>query len=105
MSQMNRREFLGCTAALALGAAARAAEAQDVLAGKRPNIVLIMTDDQGYGDLACHGNPIIKTPNIDRLHGESVRFTDFHVSPTCAPGASARFSSSTPTPRSTDSST
>jgi len=85
VSQMNRREFLGCTAALALGAAARAAEAQDVLAGKRPNIVLIMTDDQGYGDLACHGNPIIKTPNIDRLHGESVRFTDFHVSPTCAP--------------------
>src|SRR5258708_26166992 len=51
----------------------------------RPNIILVMTDDQGYGELACHGNPIIKTPNLDRMHRESVRFTDFHVSPTCAP--------------------
>lgn len=50
-----------------------------------PNIILILTDDQGYGDLACHGNPIVQTPNLDRLRGESVRFVDFHVSPTCAP--------------------
>src|SRR5688572_3602274 len=55
----------------------------------RPNIILVMTDDQGYGDLACHGNPIIKTPHLDRFHGESVRLTDFHVSPTCAPTRSA----------------
>jgi arylsulfatase len=47
--------------------------------------VLIITDDQGYGELACHGNPIIKTPNLDRLHAESTRFVAFHVSPTCAP--------------------
>lgn len=53
--------------------------------GVRPNIVLVMTDDQGYGELGCHGNPILKTPNLDRLHGESLRFTDFHVSPTCSP--------------------
>jgi arylsulfatase len=52
---------------------------------KRPNIILVMTDDQGYGELACHGNPLITTPNIDRLHKESVHFTDFHVSPTCSP--------------------
>jgi arylsulfatase A-like enzyme len=52
---------------------------------KRPNVILIMTDDQGYGDLACHGNTILKTPNMDKLHSESVRFTNFHVSPTCAP--------------------
>ncbi|MBI3864539.1 MAG: arylsulfatase [Planctomycetia bacterium] len=52
---------------------------------ERPNIILVMTDDQGYGELACHGNPIIKTPNLDRLHRESLRFTEFHVSPTCAP--------------------
>lgn len=51
----------------------------------RPNVVLIMTDDQGYGDLACLGNPVIETPNLDRLYGESVRFTDFHVDPTCSP--------------------
>ena len=52
---------------------------------QKPNVIFILTDDQGYGDLACHGNPIIKTPNLDRLHGESIRFTDFHVSPTCSP--------------------
>lgn len=46
---------------------------------------MILTDDQGYGDLSCHGNPILKTPHLDRLHGESVRLTNFHVSPTCAP--------------------
>ena len=56
---------------------------------KRPNVILIMTDDQGYGDLACHGNTIIDTPNMDRLHSQSVRFTNYHVSPTCAPTRAA----------------
>ncbi len=50
-----------------------------------PNIIIVLTDDQGYGDFSCHGNPILKTPNLDRLHDEGRRFTDFHVSPTCAP--------------------
>ncbi len=50
-----------------------------------PNVVFVITDDQGYGDLGCHGNDIIITPNIDKLHGESVRFTNYHVGPTCAP--------------------
>src|SRR5687767_5066265 len=59
------------------------------LAGKKPNVVFIITDDQGYGDLSCHGNPLLKTPHIDKLHSRSVRFTDFHVSPTCAPTRSA----------------
>lgn len=59
------------------------------LAGSKPNILFILTDDQGYGDASVHGNPILKTPNIDRLHHESVRFTDFVVSPTCAPTRSA----------------
>jgi arylsulfatase A-like enzyme len=53
--------------------------------GEKPNIIFILTDDQGYGDFSCHGNPILKTPNMDRLHAEGRRFTDFHVSPTCAP--------------------
>jgi arylsulfatase len=56
---------------------------------RRPNIIFLLTDDQGYGDLSCHGNPVLKTPNIDRLHHEGVRFTDFHVSPTCSPTRSA----------------
>jgi arylsulfatase A-like enzyme len=50
-----------------------------------PNVVLIMTDDQGYGDLSCHGNPILKTPHLDTLSGESLNLSDFHVSPFCAP--------------------
>lgn len=65
------------------------ADAANALVGKKPNIVFILTDDQGYGDLSCHGNPVLKTPNIDRLHAEGVRFTDFHVSPTCSPTRSA----------------
>lgn len=59
---------------------------------QRPNIILILTDDQGYGDVGRHGNPILQTPNLDRLHDESVRFTDFHVSTTCAPTRSALMS-------------
>ena len=58
-------------------------------AQESPNVILIMTDDQGYGDLSCHGNPTLKTPNLDALHGESVRFTDFHVAPYCTPTRAA----------------
>jgi len=54
-------------------------------APERPNVVLVMTDDQGYGDLGCHGNKMLKTPNIDELYARCVRLTDFHVSPTCSP--------------------
>ena len=59
------------------------------LAGRKPNVILILTDDQGYGDISAHGNPVLKTPNLDRLHGEGARFVDFHVSPTCAPTRAA----------------
>ncbi|WP_344521167.1 sulfatase-like hydrolase/transferase, partial [Paractinoplanes durhamensis] len=52
---------------------------------EKPNVILIMTDDQGYGDLACHGNPYLKTPELDKMHAESIRFTNFHVSPFCTP--------------------
>ncbi len=52
---------------------------------QKPNVIVIITDDQGYGDLGYHGNEIIKTPNIDRFFGKSVRATNFHVSPTCSP--------------------
>ncbi len=83
---MNRRGFLKT---MGLGAAAlalpRLAAAAPAGKAKRPNVVLVMTDDQGYGDLACLGNKIIKTPHIDKLHSQSVRLTDFHVAPTCSP--------------------
>lgn len=55
------------------------------MAAEKPNVIILLTDDQGYGDLSCHGNPVLKTPNLDRLHAEAVRFTDFHVTPKCTP--------------------
>jgi arylsulfatase A-like enzyme len=83
MSHTNRRDFLRTfpPAAAAFTANRRIARA----ASSRPNVIILLTDDQGYGDLSCHGNPVIKTPNMDRLHGESVRFTDFHAAPMCTP--------------------
>lgn len=72
---MNRREFLMASSAGRLAAAQQSAA--------RPNVIVILTDDQGYGDLSCHGNPRLKTPVLDRLHAESLRLTDFHVAPMC----------------------
>ena len=54
-----------------------------------PNVLLVMTDDQGYGDLGAHGNPIIKTPNLDAFTKESVRLKNFYVSPVCSPTRSS----------------
>lgn len=56
---------------------------------EQPNVVIVMTDDQGYGDLSCHGNPILKTPNLDKLYGQSLRLTNYHVAPTCSPTRAA----------------
>ena len=55
------------------------------MSNPRPNVIVLLTDDQGYGDLSCHGNPVLRTPNLDRLHAESVRLEDFHVAPMCTP--------------------
>ncbi len=68
---------------------ATAAGAGADLSGIRPNIILVMTDDQGMGDLSCLGNKVLRTPNLDRFYARSTRFTDFHVSPTCAPTRSS----------------
>ena len=91
--RLNERIFSGFIAILiarfTLAAAAAPGVAAVATAGAKPNIIFIITDDQGYGDLSCHGNPILKTPNLDRLHAEGVRFTDFHVSPTCSPTRAA----------------
>ena len=56
----------------------------------RPNIIVILTDDQGYGDLGCYGSPTIRTPNIDRMAAEGVRFTDFYSgAEVCTPSRTA----------------
>lgn len=52
---------------------------------QRPNVILVITDDQGYGDLGCTGHSWLKTPGIDVFHDDAVRLTDFHVSPLCTP--------------------
>lgn len=51
----------------------------------QPNVIIILSDDQGYGDFGCHGNPWLKTPNLDNLATKGVELTDFHTSPMCAP--------------------
>ncbi len=80
MPATSRRSFLRIAALgpIAFGAA-------PLRAAGRPNVIVILTDDQGYGDFSCLGNPGLKTPNLDQLHGESVRFTDFHAAPMCTP--------------------
>jgi arylsulfatase A-like enzyme len=65
-------------------------------AGRRPNIILVMTDDQGYGQLGCEGHPWLATPNIDALYQESTSFSDFHMSPTCAPSRAALLTGNVP---------
>ncbi|MDA8964621.1 arylsulfatase [bacterium] len=66
-----------------------AAAAALLPAASKPNILFILTDDQGYGDLASHGHPLLKTPNLDKLAAESVRFDNFYVSPSCSPTRAA----------------
>lgn len=52
---------------------------------RRPNVIIVLSDDQGYGDFSCHGNPVLQTPALDRMYHESVRLTNFHVTPLCTP--------------------
>ncbi|MFR9649825.1 MAG: sulfatase-like hydrolase/transferase [Rikenellaceae bacterium] len=68
---MRREILLLCTAVLAPAAAA--------VAQQRPNVILIMADDLGYGDISCFGNKSVNTPNIDRMAAEGVKMTDFHT--------------------------
>jgi arylsulfatase A-like enzyme len=58
-------------------------------AQRPPNVVFVLTDDQGYGDMSCNGNKMIRTPNMDAFYRESVRLTNYHVDPTCSPTRSA----------------
>ncbi len=86
VTNVSRRDFvkgLGCAAALS-GLAG--GQAQMSGARRPPDILLIVSDDQGYHDLGCYGNPRIKTPNLDRLAAQGARLTDFYVTwPACTP--------------------
>ncbi len=89
---MRRREFLKMAGAAAVTLPMTGcAMSKASTGGKKapPNIILVITDDQGYGDLSCHGHPVLKTPHLDTLGADSLRLTNFQVSPTCAPTRSA----------------
>jgi len=75
--------FKKTTALICLAAAALFAPFS--LLAQSPNVIIVLTDDQGYGDFSINGNPVIKTPNIDKLGNSAIRFTDFHVAPMCTP--------------------
>jgi arylsulfatase A-like enzyme len=57
----------------------------------RPNVIVVMTDDQGFGDLSLHGNPVLRTPNLDALAEESVQVRQFYVHPVCTPTRASLF--------------
>ncbi|MCW5965860.1 MAG: arylsulfatase [Bryobacterales bacterium] len=82
-----RRDWLFQTAASFVAASAGMKAQAPAQPGtrRRPNVLLILTDDQGYGDMSSHGNPDLQTPHLDRLAAESAEFTRFYVSPVCAP--------------------
>ena len=75
--------FLRILTSITTLAIAVVAESADAPA--RPNVLIVMTDDQGLGDFSFTGNPVLKTPNFDRFARECVRLTDFHVCPMCSP--------------------
>ena len=78
--------FLFCTSSLFAGS----------LSGKKPNIIMIMTDDQGYAQMGRHGHPWLETPNLNSLYDKSTMFSAFYVSPTCAPTRSALMTGNVP---------
>ena len=73
--------------ALALVSGSAAVRAQEPQ--RRPNVVLVVMDDVGYGDYGAYGAPDVRTPNVDRLAREGVRFTDFYAAPNCSPTRAA----------------
>jgi arylsulfatase A-like enzyme len=80
--------WMGVFAAL-FGLVVSATALGQQLAGTRPNLIVIITDDQGYPPIGRHGHPLIRTPHLDQMHDDSVRFTRFFVCPTCSPTRSA----------------
>ncbi len=86
---MNQVKFLAILILSPLWAVYSVYASADDNAKQKPNIIFIITDDQGMGDLGCTGNPYIKTPHIDNFYTDAVRFTNYHVGTTCAPTRAA----------------
>src|SRR5580765_3368373 len=90
MTKVTRREFIAGSVA-ALGTLSTAAQ-QPVSPKSRPNILFILADDMGWGDLSCYGRPDYKTPNLDRLAQHGMRFTNaYSAAPVCTPTRSGYY--------------
>ena len=85
--------FRYCLAAFAFLLLARGVPGQEP---RRPNFIVILTDDQGYGDVGVYGSPNIRTPNLDRMAVEGIRFTSFYAAPFCGPSRAALMTGSYP---------
>ena len=85
MPTQSRRTFLKQAGTAAASALAWSKGVSAAGTARPPNVLFILTDDQGYGDLGCTGNPVLKTPRIDSLCRDGARFARFHSSPVCTP--------------------
>ncbi len=93
MGKITRRNFLKASGIIGAGAGLTSLNLIPGLTkgsnGKKPNFLIIQSDDQGYNDLSIHGNPYLETPQLDALGKESIRFTQFYLHPVCAPTRAA----------------
>jgi arylsulfatase A-like enzyme len=86
---VNHQGIVFLLAVSLLGPFAAMSRAAGAPSPDRPNVILLVIDDQGFGDVGRHGNPVLRTPNLDRLHDEGARFSNFVVSPSCSPTRAA----------------
>ena len=98
MGLTNRRDFLKM---MGLSAASMVLSGCSITSGRfsgdRPNILIVLCDDLGYGDLSCYGHPHIKTPNLDKLAVEGMRLTDcYAAAPVCSPARAGMLTGRTP---------